>query len=322
MPTDYSGAGSIHALLARFTKLDESGAPSQAADNILWTDSLVKVSLGVNLNEPDPVRQTNGAGVTCLLYQAPKTIDSLNVDSFSFCTPDPRIAEFLAGGDVIVDGTSEVQQIAITGGPTSGSFTLSNGTDTTNPIAYNATTAQLVTALNAIIAGGVTAVGGPLPASPIVVTFKKKVDVAMLVADSTLLVGGTGAAVEVTTVTEGGPNTTPAKAIGYAAPQVGIAGKPNGVGVELWSRAIVGGGQIGYFHWLLPRLSLIISSDGFELGAEDPLTPTFTGSGSENPNYAAGADGLWPYISDRVYQWVQEDTLPTYTNGYASLVTP
>lgn len=320
MPMDYNGAGSIHALLARFTKLDSVGAPASGTDNVLWTDALVKVELGVNLNEPDPVKQVNGAGLTCLIFQAPKTIDSLSVDSLSFCGPDPRVLEFIAGGDVIVDAHSEVQQIAISGAPTSGNFTLSNGTDTTNPIAWNATAAQITAALNAIIPGGVTSSGGPLPTAPIVVTFKNMKDVAALTGDATGLVGGTGATVDVTTTTEGGANTIPPKAIGYAAPKVGVPAKPNGVAVELWSRAVAGSAVVGYWHWLLPNLSLVIDKDGFSLGAEDPLTPTFTGSGAENPNYAKGADGSWPYISDRVYQFVQEAALPDYSNGYATLV--
>ncbi len=322
MPMDYSGAGSIHALLARFTKLDATGAPSTGTDNVLWTDSLIKIGLGVNLNEPDPVKQVNGAGNTCLVYQAPKTIDSLNVDSFSFCTPDPRITEFLAGGEIIVDATFEVQTITIIGAPDSGTFTLTYGTDETDPIAYNATAAAVTTALNAIVPGGVKCSGGPLPTSPVTVTFKNGLDASLLTADTSLLVGGTTPTVDITTTTPGGPNDTPPQAIGYAAPRVGVPAKPNGVAVELWSHAIVGAGQIGYIHWLLPRLSLTISDDGFEIGGEDPLTPTFTGFGLENPNYGAGADGAWPWVSDRVYQWVQESALPTYANGYASLVAP
>ncbi|MEV1294440.1 hypothetical protein [Pseudonocardia sp. NPDC049635] len=214
----YSGAGSIHALLAKFTALDATGAPLGGDDNVFWTDSLIKVGLGLTLNEPEAVKQTNGSGVTCMVFQAPKTIDSMEVSEFSFCTPDPRNTEFLAGGEIILGTGDQAQQ-----------------------------------------------------------------------------------------------------AIGYAAPKVGAAPKPNGVAVELWSRAVAGGSQIGYMHWLLPRLSLVQSSDGFELGAENPLTPTFNGSGAENINFGAGADGTWTWVSDRVYQWVLEESLPEYTPGYETV---
>jgi hypothetical protein len=318
MPMDYSGAGSIHALLARFTKLDASGAPATGPDNVFWTDALVKLSLGINLNEPDPIRQVNGAGLTCMVYQAPKTVDSLNVDTFSFCTPDPRITEFLVGGDILTNATHESQQIAITGSPTSGGFVLVTSAGPTATIPYNATAAAVTSAINAVLgAGAVKSTGGPLPASPVVATFQNQTNVATMTATSTLG-GGSGPAVAITTVTEGGAGS-PLKAVGYAAPAVGLEAKPNGVAVELWSRAVSGGAQVGYLHWLFPRMSLSLGSDGFEFNAEDPLTPTFSGSGSENPNYTSGADGTWGWISNRVYQWVQENTLPTYTPGYASL---
>lgn len=318
MPMEYSGAGSIHALLARFTRLDASGAPASGADNVFWTDALVKLALGVNLNEPDPVRQVNGAGLTCMVYQAPKTIDSLNVDSFAFCTPDPRITEFLAGGDILTNASHEVQSIAITGTPTSGGFVLTTAVGPTATLPFNATAANVRDALNAVLgAGAVKATGGPLPGSPVVVTFKSQANVVALTATSTLA-GGSGPAISITTQTEGGA-ASPLRAVGYAAPAVGVEAKPNGVAVELWSRAVSGGSQVGYNHWLFPRMSLTLADDGFEFNAEDPLTPTFSGSGSENAAYAGGADGTWEWISNRVYQWVQESTLPTYVPGYATL---
>lgn len=315
--TTYSGAGSIHALLAKMTKLDATGAPATGDDNVLWSDSLVAASLGVNLNEPDPIKQTNGAGVTCMVYQAPKTIDSLNVDTLSWCTPDPRILEFAIGGDVIIDADHETQRIAITGGPTGGSTTVSyDGEDAVIP--YNATASQVTTLLNAIVPGGVKSTGGPLPGSPIDVTFNSREDVAQFTKVDAFT-GGTAPASTITTVNAGGANDDPPKAIGYAAPAIGAAGKPNGVALELWSRAVQGGSVVGVFHWLFPRLDLSLSSDGFELGAEDPLTPTFTGTGAENVNFGTGADGSWDYgISDRVYQWVLEDDLPIYVPGYAT----
>lgn len=214
----YSNAGSIHALLAKFTALDAAGAPMSGPDNVFWTDSLIKVGLGLTLNEPDAVRQPKGDGGTCMVYQAPKTIDALEVSEFSFCTPDPRNTEFLAGGEIIL---------------------------------------------------------------------------------------GTGARA--------------GQAIGYAAPKVGQAAKPNGVAVELWSRAIVGAAQVGFFHWLFPRLSLVQSGDGFTIGGEDPLTPTFNGTGAENVNFGGGADGDWLYTSDRVFQWVEEQELPAFAPGYETV---
>jgi hypothetical protein len=70
--------------------------------------------------------------------------------------------------------TDEIQRIAIEGTPTGGTFTLSFSGSTTAPIPWNATAAQVTAALEAlptIGAGNVTASGGPLPGTPIDVTF-------------------------------------------------------------------------------------------------------------------------------------------------------
>jgi hypothetical protein len=73
-------------------------------------------------------------------------------------------------------GTSEVQVLSITGGtPTIGSFTAYYGAAATSSIAYNASAAAVKTAVeasSAIGAGNVlSATGGPLPSSPITLTF-------------------------------------------------------------------------------------------------------------------------------------------------------
>ena len=70
--------------------------------------------------------------------------------------------------------TSDVQTLSIAGGPTGGSFTLTFDGQTTGPIAYNATAAQVqaaLVALSNIGANNVVCAGGPLPAASITMTF-------------------------------------------------------------------------------------------------------------------------------------------------------
>lgn len=70
---------------------------------------------------------------------------------------------------------NEVQTVSITGGtPVSGNFTLTYSGQTTGNIAYNANAAAVDSALEALSnigAGDVTCTGGPLPGTPVVVTF-------------------------------------------------------------------------------------------------------------------------------------------------------
>ena len=72
-------------------------------------------------------------------------------------------------------GTNEVQTFALYGTPTGGTFTLTYDGQTTGAIAYNATNATVVTALEALSNIGVGVVllgGGPLPGTAVTVTFQ------------------------------------------------------------------------------------------------------------------------------------------------------
>lgn len=105
--------------------------------------------------------------------------------------------------------SNEVQSVAITGGPTGGTYTLSYSGQTTGAIVYNATATQVRTALAALSnigTGNVTCTGGPHPSSPVEVTFTGALagtDVAQMTATGSLT-GGTSPTVAVTTSTPGG----------------------------------------------------------------------------------------------------------------------
>ncbi|WP_339730088.1 hypothetical protein [uncultured Gimesia sp.] len=71
-------------------------------------------------------------------------------------------------------GTAEVQELSITGSPSSGTFSLTYAGQSTGNIAYNADAAAVQSALEALStigAGNVICSGGALPDTPIVITF-------------------------------------------------------------------------------------------------------------------------------------------------------
>jgi len=79
-----------------------------------------------------------------------------------------------SGAGAPSNGTSEVQTLTITGTPTGGTFKLQFRGQRTAAIAYNAAAAAVVAALEALPsvgAGGVTATGGALPGTAVVITF-------------------------------------------------------------------------------------------------------------------------------------------------------
>lgn len=105
---------------------------------------------------------------------------------------------------------SEIQQVAITGTPTGGTFTLTFDGVTSGTIAYNAAAGVVQTALEAmsnIAPGDVTVTGGALPGTPVLVAFGgayNGVNVPEMTGSAAGLTGGTDPAVVVTTVDEGG----------------------------------------------------------------------------------------------------------------------
>lgn len=106
--------------------------------------------------------------------------------------------------------TSEVQTVTVTGTPTGGTYTLTYSGQTTAGIPFNATAAQVKTALEAlsnIVPGDVATGGGAHPGTAITVTFGGQFsgdNVAQMTASATNLTGGTTPAVTVTTTTSGG----------------------------------------------------------------------------------------------------------------------
>jgi hypothetical protein len=116
-------------------------------------------------------------------------------------------------GDMIymttASNASEVQTLSITGTPIGGSFKLKFRGYKTATIAYNATAANVVSALVAlgtIGAGGVTATGGPLPGTPVVITFAGQLatqNVPSLVVTDSALTGGTTPVASVAVTTPG-----------------------------------------------------------------------------------------------------------------------
>lgn len=107
-------------------------------------------------------------------------------------------------------GVNAVQSLVATGA-TAGSFTETYAGQTAT-VPWNATAAQVVTlltALSTVGANGCTATGGPLPATPVVVTFTGLLGLQVLALPTVNNAGLTGGTAVVTTTTAGvAPDTT------------------------------------------------------------------------------------------------------------------
>lgn len=140
---------------------------------------------------------------------------------------DPTKVKIYAGSGT---NTNEQQTITVTGTPTGGTFTLTFNGQTTAAIAYNATAAIVIAALELLTNIGqanLSATGGALPGTPVVVTFINELasmpQVAMT-ASAAALTGGTTPAIAVTRNVHG---TTGENIIGIYA----------GVDLELFGNA-------------------------------------------------------------------------------------
>lgn len=111
-----------------------------------------------------------------------------------------------------------------------------------------------------------------------------------------------------------------ANEVGYQAPEVGTDPNPNGFSLELWTNAIIDGAQAGYFWWVIPRAQVRPSGD-WALSGTDPLVPEFEGTATQNPNWLDGPANDWEFASERVWQYVQTQTLPTLTPGFQTVAT-
>lgn len=318
----YDGAGTLFALGMRLTKLDAAGAPMTGTNTCYVTDSLIQIAPGLAFTENEAITQINGRGQPCVSYQAPDTLLNGTLDPIQVCTPDPNIMEFLIGGAVILT-PSEVQTITVTGSPTGGSFTLTFSGQTTGAIDWDATAGEIQTALEAlsnIAPGDVVCAGGPLPGTPVTVTFGGQYagsDVALMTDTDVGLTGGTTPAVTVTTSTPGGSGD----AIGYRAPEVNTTPVPNGVAIEAWTNAILDNAVatvMPYFHHIWPKCSVRMS-ESLVLGAEGAGTPQFTARCEKNTGFGTGPADDITIATDRVWQYVRSAGNPTDTPGFVTV---
>jgi hypothetical protein len=113
--------------------------------------------------------------------------------------------------------------------------------------------------------------------------------------------------------------------VGWAAPEIGSVPNPNGLSLELFTRAVTDGSFAAvdpYFWWVFPRcMSFQLSADS-KFEAASSALPEFTADAQQNPNWGAGPDGNWQWRSDRVWQYARVAEIPDLTRGYRPVAAP
>lgn len=90
----------VHACAMRVTRLAANGAPLVGEESAVITDSLITLTATPNYTDGDEIEQKNACGVVCVNYRGPDTFKRLDV-SIQLCSPNPYLAEVLAGGDLL-----------------------------------------------------------------------------------------------------------------------------------------------------------------------------------------------------------------------------
>ncbi len=105
--------------------------------------------------------------------------------------------------------------------------------------------------------------------------------------------------------------------VGYKAPLVGVDATPNGVAIEVWSIANVGGRQAAtnpYWHWVFPYAQM--HQAGERAIQNDLLATSFEGWGVGNVGFGDGpAAPLWPFAADAPVAYARTTTIPV-GSGY------
>jgi len=107
---------------------------------------------------------------------------------------------------------------------------------------------------------------------------------------------------------------------GYASQASGAITVPNGVGLRVWSGAYTNGRLAAvnpYWQWVFPSCQLVLNGDRtLENGL---LATVIEGFGFGNSGFGGGgATPLWPFATDKPYQYARGATLPTVGNGFVS----
>ena len=111
------------------------------------------------------------------------------------------------------------------------------------------------------------------------------------------------------------------QSVGWKAPLVGVDATPNGVGIEVWAIANIGGRQAAvnpYWHFVFPYAQMHMA--GERAIQNDLMATSFEGWAVGNAAFGDGpAAPLWPFAADAPVAYARTTSIPAGT-GYQAVV--
>ena len=105
--------------------------------------------------------------------------------------------------------------------------------------------------------------------------------------------------------------------VGFAYPKLNTPLTQNGVSMEVWSKAIIGGqpaAALPYWRWVLPKTYNWRFGDREWTNGHMPNV--LTGIAVENPSFANGPTNDWNGPNDRVLAVIRDANIPAQPLGY------
>lgn len=313
-------AAALEAVAMRVTQLNPDGSIS-SGNAYYVTNAFTKISPSPNLESGDDIAVKNAAGDLCITYKHGDMTKRLDVE-IDLCAPDEVLEQFLAGGTLLVDNAVAL----LAPSAVSAVVSASGGVLPAGGVQYEVTTLGRYGETTPSSAASITATGA---ASSAVVTWTAPVSGTIVAYKIYRKVGSSYAWVGqvpagTLTFTDvgsaplgGGPPASNGSAgigtVGYAAPDINIVGAPNGVGLEVWTKAIVNGNALGFRRWVYPWVRNLVR-DNYTLD-NNPVDNIFKGEGYPNPLFGSGPVGDWPLTSSKLFQRALETSFPASTNG-------
>lgn len=287
-----TAASSIQAVALRVVSLDADGAPLVGTKTAFETSQFATVSFTPEYEAGDEIVEKGADGSICVYYKVPDTLKKVNL-SVSICNPQPEISYILAGGSLL----SAIASKSVTNKALSSNV----ATLTANSHGFQVGDVVVVTGVDATFNGTFT-----------------------LTAVTTNTFSYAKTATDVTSTSATGSVSGPDHAsgtIGWAAPLSGTVATPNGVGLEVWSRAIIGGKPMAgtpYWRWVFPYGQF--KMDGDRVLENGAMANVFTGESLGNAAFGDGPAHDWNLGSLSAVQYALDSTAPIGVNDYFAVV--